>query len=82
MNNKIKWLITIATLVISLVLLIVSLSDGYNRTADYDDMYGGDCTDIHRQALHCSHLSVKHPVTDEQMEFDSPLPEDISSLIY
>lgn len=47
-----------------------------------DDMYGGECTDIHRQALHCSHLSVKHPVTDEQMEFDSPLPEDISSLIY
>lgn len=42
MNNKIKWLITIATLVISLVLLIVSLSDGYNRTADYDEMYGGE----------------------------------------
>lgn len=42
MNNKIKWLITIATLVISLVLLLVSLSNGFNRTADYDEMYGGE----------------------------------------
>lgn len=42
MNNKIKWLITIATLVICLVLLIVSLSDGFNRAADYDEMYGGE----------------------------------------
>lgn len=42
MNNKIKWLITIATLIISLVLLLVSLSDGFNRTADYDEIYGGE----------------------------------------
>lgn len=49
MNNRIKWLITIATLVISLVLLIVSLSDGYNRTADYDEMYGGEVVKFDRR---------------------------------
>ena len=49
MNNKIKWLITIATLAISLVLLLVSLSDGFNRAADYDDMYGGEVVKSNRR---------------------------------
>ncbi len=46
-----------------------------------DDMYGGDCTDIKRQALHCSFLHLTHPITNEIMEFHSELPNDISALI-
>ncbi len=34
-----------------------------------------------RQALHAKILGFTHPVTGEQMHFDSPLPEDIQNLI-
>lgn len=34
-----------------------------------------------RQALHAASLGFKHPVTFEQMQFSSPIPEDMEKLI-
>ena len=34
-----------------------------------------------RQALHAKTLGFKHPVTGMQMDFDSPMPSDLASLI-
>ena len=34
-----------------------------------------------RQALHAKTLGFKHPVTGLQMDFDSPMPSDLASLI-
>jgi 23S rRNA pseudouridine1911/1915/1917 synthase len=34
-----------------------------------------------RQALHASELAVPHPATGEMMRFESPLPQDMQSLI-
>ncbi len=33
-----------------------------------------------RQALHAQRLELKHPITNEQMTFEAPLPEDLRSL--
>lgn len=45
-----------------------------------DELYGGDLSQIKRQALHCKTLVFTHPVTKEKMVIDSDLPDDISSL--
>lgn len=45
-----------------------------------DDLYGGDCTLIHRQALHSYSLKFIHPVTLEEMYFEQELPEDMRHL--
>ncbi|MGC6518336.1 MAG: RluA family pseudouridine synthase [Candidatus Puniceispirillaceae bacterium] len=34
-----------------------------------------------RQALHAAHLGFEHPITKQQMHFDSPLPADMTGLI-
>ncbi|NEX47388.1 RluA family pseudouridine synthase [Pseudotabrizicola algicola] len=34
-----------------------------------------------RQALHAATLGLRHPVTDEWLEFTSPLPEDMAALL-
>jgi len=36
---------------------------------------------LERQALHASHLGFEHPVTDEILTFDSPLPHDMSRIV-
>jgi 23S rRNA pseudouridine1911/1915/1917 synthase len=36
---------------------------------------------IERQALHAVYLSFQHPVTNQHMEFEAPLPKDIKLLI-
>jgi 23S rRNA pseudouridine1911/1915/1917 synthase len=42
----------------------------------------GNCFDIcPRQALHAMTLGFVHPVTGEQMDFTSPLPQDMSLLL-
>ena len=43
-----------------------------------DSLYGGNCTDISRQALHCSYTAVTMPYG--RLEADSLLPDDISRL--
>ena len=34
-----------------------------------------------RQALHAATLGFIHPVTGEEMEFESPLPPDMAELV-
>ncbi|MFN4102422.1 MAG: RNA pseudouridine synthase, partial [Pararhodobacter sp.] len=34
-----------------------------------------------RQALHAAHLGFDHPVTGQALAFDSPLPEDMQTLL-
>lgn len=46
-----------------------------------DDMYGGDCTDISRQALHCGEVSFDRPFTGEHVTVTSPLPDDMKALL-
>jgi len=45
-----------------------------------DDMYGGDCSGINRQALHCGRISFALPASGEKTELVSPFPEDIARL--
>lgn len=42
-----------------------------------DELYGGDCSLINRQALHCGKIELTHPITAENMAFYAPLPEDM-----
>lgn len=46
-----------------------------------DTMYGTSRNDISRQALHCCYCRFIHPVTQEEIEINSPLPEDIANLL-
>lgn len=46
-----------------------------------DDLYGGDTSDIKRQALHCGEISFVHPITNEVISLSSPLPKDMESLL-
>lgn len=36
---------------------------------------------LKRQALHARHLAFRHPVKDEWMEFNSPLPADMAEIL-
>ena len=42
-----------------------------------DDLYGGDCGEIGRHALHCGFVRLVHPVTKEVMEFKCEVPGDM-----
>ena len=47
-----------------------------------DDLYGGSLDDgIQRQALHCHFLSFYHPFLEQDLQLESPLPDDFSNLI-
>ena len=46
-----------------------------------DTMYGTPREDISRQALHCCYCKFIHPVTNEVIEIESPLPEDIAKFV-
>lgn len=46
-----------------------------------DDMYGGSQELMNRHALHCSRVSLTHPVTGNRMEFTAALPEDMQTII-
>nr|WP_254150282.1 RluA family pseudouridine synthase [Bacillus subtilis] len=46
-----------------------------------DTLYGGTRQEIGRQALHSEHLSFIHPLTQENMTFHAPLPQDMRKLI-
>lgn len=46
-----------------------------------DEMYGGATDKISRHALHCAKLTLVHPVTNEKMVFEAPLPDDMANLI-
>lgn len=42
-----------------------------------DSLYGTGSESITRPALHSSHLELVHPVTEERLAFDAPLPDDM-----
>lgn len=46
-----------------------------------DDLYGGNHELLTRQALHCHHISFLHPFTDEQVEIELELPDDMADLL-
>lgn len=46
-----------------------------------DQLYGGDETLFHRQALHSYHLKINHPITRERLALNADLPDDIKELI-
>ena len=46
-----------------------------------DDMYGGGCALIGRQALHCGKIRFVHPVSNKEMCFVSELPRDMQNLL-
>lgn len=46
-----------------------------------DEMYGGDRSEIKRQALHCGKMRLKLPLTGEEIVIESPLPDDIGRLL-
>lgn len=47
-----------------------------------DSLYDVEAPDlIGRQALHAAGLSLIHPITKEQMDFEAPIPEDMQEVI-
>ncbi len=46
-----------------------------------DFLYGVECEEISRAALHSASLSLTHPVTGERLTFTSKLPDDMASLL-
>ena len=46
-----------------------------------DSLYGGDCTHIHRQALHCAKLQFIHPISGRLIQLESSLPPDLQTLL-
>lgn len=45
-----------------------------------DDLYGGDCRLLQRQALHSFHYAFTHPLTGAPLSFQAPLPQDLIML--
>ena len=39
------------------------------------------CRSFPRQALHAQRIAFEHPVTKEEVEFEAPLPADLTALI-
>jgi 23S rRNA pseudouridine1911/1915/1917 synthase len=46
-----------------------------------DEKYGAKTNPAHRLALHACGLVFPHPVTGEEMKFESPLPKDLAKLV-
>lgn len=49
-----------------------------------DTMYGdpeGDGLGLERHGLHCAHMALVHPLTGEELAFDSPLPPDMEGIL-
>lgn len=45
-----------------------------------DELYGGDCREIKRHALHCGKLRFTEPFSGSSAEFKSSLPQDVAAL--
>ncbi|MGN0521445.1 MAG: RluA family pseudouridine synthase [Eubacterium sp.] len=46
-----------------------------------DTLYGGECDEISRQALHCKTIYFTHPITQKEMTIDCDFPQDFKGLI-
>lgn len=47
-----------------------------------DDLYGGDTTDINRQALHAYHLKLLNPLNRRYISIYSDMPQDMVKLFW
>lgn len=45
-----------------------------------DGLYGGDCSKINRQALHCKDIYFVHPITGEKTHISCDFPDDMKKL--
>lgn len=52
---------------------------GFPLIGDY--LYNPDMEQIGRQALHSYRLSFSHPITGKQMEFTTPMPDDMQKVV-
>lgn len=46
-----------------------------------DKLYGGDCSMISRQALHCKDIYFTHPITKKPMHITCDFPNDMKNLV-
>lgn len=46
-----------------------------------DKLYGGDCSMIIRQALHCKDICFTHPITEKSMHITCDFPNDMKNLV-
>lgn len=46
-----------------------------------DRLYGGEITLIQRPALHCSHIQLLQPFTDEKIILDLEMPDDMKAVL-
>lgn len=46
-----------------------------------DDLYGGNTSFIHRQALHSYKISFIHPVTKQNVLLESPIAKDLQEIL-
>lgn len=46
-----------------------------------DEMYGGDCTELHRQALHCQKVSFYSPFKKQMITCQADLPADMQTVV-
>lgn len=46
-----------------------------------DELYGGSCELIGRQALHAHYIEFDHPFTHKRVSFEAPYPEDMDKAI-
>lgn len=46
-----------------------------------DKLYGGDCSVISRQALHCKDIYFTHPITEKHMHITCDFPNDMKNLV-
>jgi len=46
-----------------------------------DELYGLQCPWIGRQALHAAAITLRHPVTQEELTVTAPLPQDMSACL-
>jgi 23S rRNA pseudouridine1911/1915/1917 synthase len=57
---------------------------GHTLVGERRYVYGPDelrAIDFPRQALHAHRLAFRHPVTDQPLSFEAPLPADMADLI-
>lgn len=46
-----------------------------------DSLYGGDCSKLDRQALHCKAIRFTHPITNEEMTLECDFPSDFKDIL-
>lgn len=46
-----------------------------------DDLYGGNTSLINRQALHSYRISFIHPISKENVQYESSIPKDFHNLL-